>query len=92
MIKSFAHKGLARFFAYGEKARLNADLLPRLARMLDRLNGAAEARDMNLPGFAFHRLKGDRSQVCSVKVSGNWRLTFRFEGGDAYDVNLEDYH
>ncbi len=47
---------------------------------------------MDLPGYGFHRLKGTRSDTCSVKVSGNWRLTFRFEAGHAYDVNLEDYH
>jgi len=48
--------------------------------------------DMNLPGYRFHRLKGERRQTYSVTVSGNWRLTFRFEGADALDVNLEDYH
>lgn len=92
MIKSFAHKGLARFFWYEEKAGLSAQQLPRLARMLDRLNAATEPRDMNLPGFGFHRLKGSRKDTYSVTVSGNWRLTFRFESGHAYDVNLEDYH
>jgi proteic killer suppression protein len=92
MIKSFANKGLDRFFRYGEKGRLNANFLPRLERVLDRLNGAAEPRDMNLPGFAYHRLKGNRNDTYSVRISGNWRLTFRFDAGHAYDVNLEDYH
>ena len=92
MIKTFAHKGLERFFQYEEKRGLNARHLPRLARLLDRLQGAAEPRDMNLPGYALHRLKGDRKDIWSVKVSGNWRLTFRFEDGHAYDVGLEDYH
>ncbi|MBI1732638.1 MAG: type II toxin-antitoxin system RelE/ParE family toxin [Gammaproteobacteria bacterium] len=92
MIKAFAHKGLERFFRYGEKAGLSAEFLPRLERMLDRLNRVAEPRDMNLPGYAFHRLKGSRKDIYSVKIFGNWRLTFRFGAGHAYDVNLEDYH
>ena len=92
MIKTFAHKGLERFFRYGEKTGLSAQYLPRLARILDRLNGATEPRDMNLPGFAFHGLRGNRKGVYSVKVTGNWRLTFSFKSGHAHDVNLEDYH
>jgi proteic killer suppression protein len=47
---------------------------------------------MNLPGYRFHALKGDRAGTYAVAVSGNWRITFSFEGGDAYRVNLEDYH
>jgi proteic killer suppression protein len=92
MIKTFAHKGLERFFRYEEKRGLSTRHLPRLARLLDRLHAAAEPRDMNLPGYTLHRLKGDRKDIWSVKVSGNWRLTFRFENGHAHDVNLEDYH
>lgn len=92
MIKTFAHKGLERFFRYSEKAGLSAQQLPRLARLLDRLNGATEPRDMNLPGFGFHELRGNRKGTYSVKVSGNWRLTFRFKSAHAHDVNLEDYH
>jgi len=92
MIKTFSHKGLERFFRYDEKAGLDAQYLPRLGRLMDRLHGAAEPRDMNLPGYALHRLKGSRKDTWSVKVSGNWRLTFRFDAGHAYDVNLEDYH
>jgi toxin HigB-1 len=47
---------------------------------------------MNLPGLKFHRLKGDRKDTYAMTVTGNWRITFRFEGEDAVDVNLEDYH
>ena len=60
--------------------------------MLDRLDAAARPEDMNLPGWRFHALKGDRAGEYSVTVSGNWRLTFAFEGEDAVGVNLEDYH
>jgi len=51
-----------------------------------------ELRDMNLPGYRLHRLKGNRADTWSVTVSGNWRVTFTFEGENAFDVDLEDYH
>jgi proteic killer suppression protein len=92
MIKSFAHKGLERFFLRGDRAGLSALHLHRLARMLDRLDAVVSATDMNLPGWYLHRLKGARGDTWSVRISGNWRLTFRFHEGHAYDVNLEDYH
>lgn len=60
--------------------------------MLDRLDAAIRPEDMNLPGYRFHGLKGDRKGTYAVSVSGNWRITFRFEKGDAVDVDLEDYH
>lgn len=60
--------------------------------ILDRLDVVATVGDMNLPGLAFHALKGDRRGEFAVSVTGNWRITFRFSDGDAYDVNLEDYH
>ena len=47
---------------------------------------------MDLPGLQLHQLTGNRRGVWAVRVSGNWRLTFRFEDGEAVDVNLEDYH
>ncbi|GAB4156549.1 MAG: hypothetical protein Tsb0016_27900 [Sphingomonadales bacterium] len=59
---------------------------------MDRLDAANQAADMNLPGYRFHPLKGDRRGVYAVAVSGNWRLTFRFQDDDAWDVDLEDYH
>jgi len=60
--------------------------------MLDRLDAATKPEDMNLPGYKFHPLKGDRKGTYAVSVSGNWRLTFGFDGQDAVNVNLEDYH
>ncbi len=59
---------------------------------MDVLNAALVAQDMNLPGYRFHELRGDRRGTYSVTVSGNWRLTFKFQNGDAHDVDLEDYH
>jgi proteic killer suppression protein len=60
--------------------------------MLDRLDAVVRPEDMNLPGYKFHTLKGNRKGTYAVSVSGNWRITFRFADGDAVDVNLEDYH
>ncbi len=92
MIKTFAHKGLENFFSRALKKGINPQQADRILRILDRLEGVVTAADMNLPGYGFHKLTGDRKGTYSVKVSGNWRITFRFEGGNAFDVNLEDYH
>ncbi len=92
MIKTFAHKGLERFFLTGSKRGITAQHAARIARLLDRLEASAEAADMNLPGYRFHELTGKRKGTYSVTVSGNWRITFAFRQGNAYDVNLEDYH
>lgn len=92
MIRNFRHKGLDRFFKKSDRAGLNAKHVSRVDRMLDRLDAAVRAQDMNLPGYGFHELKGDRKGTYAVDVSGNWRITFRFKDGDAIDVNLEDYH
>ena len=92
MIKSFAHKGLERFFTKGDKIGINAQYGERINRVLDRLDNATEANDLNIAGFYFHALTGDKKGLYSVRVTGNWRITFRFENGDAHIVNLEDYH
>lgn len=92
MIKTFAHKGLEDFHGRSLKKGISPQYADRIRRILDRLEGATQATDMNLPGFGFHELTGDRAGTYSVKVSGNWRLTFRFESGNALAVSLEDYH
>jgi proteic killer suppression protein len=92
MIKSFAHKGLEEFFLTRSTKGIQAKHSARLETLLDRLDRAITARDMDAPGYALHSLKGDLAGLWSVKVSGNWRVTFRFEDGDAYIVNYLDYH
>lgn len=92
MIRSFAHKGLERFFLKGTKSGIQAKHATRLRLILGRLNASVAPEDMNLPGLALHQLTGDREGVWSVKVSGNWRITFRFVGEHAEVVNYEDYH
>jgi len=92
MIKSFAHKGLERFFTTGDKSGINPQYSERINRLLDRLDSAIDASDMNIAGFYFHALSGDKKALYSVRVSANWRITFKFEHGDVHIVNLEDYH
>jgi len=94
MIRSFRHKGLERFFRRGDYRGIPAQSGTRIERILDRLDAAMRPDDMNLPGYRFHRLKGDRSgtYAVTVTVTGNWRITFAFEGEDATGVDLEDYH
>ena len=92
VIRSFRHKGLGRFFTDSDRSGIDARQAARIQRLLDRLDAAVKPDDMNLPGYRFHRLKGDRAGFYAVSVSGNWRITFRFADGDAVDVNLEDYH
>ena len=92
MIKSFKHKGLEAFFTRGFTKRIRATHASRLRMQLAMLNVAEIISDMDKPGWQLHQLKGNRKHTWSIKVSGNWRLTFQFENGDAYIVNYEDYH
>ena len=92
MIRSFRHKGLGKYFATGSKAGIQGAHAERLTLILAALNAATAPSDMGLPGLRLHPLKGGRAGSWSVSVSGNWRITFRFEGKDALDVDYEDYH
>ena len=92
MIKSFTHKGLEEFFLTRSTKGIQAKHADRLDLLLDRLERAQIIQDMEYPGSGLHRLKGDKKDLWSVRVSGNWRVTFRFEDGDAYVVNYQDYH
>ena len=92
MIKSFKHKGIERFFRTGDTRGIQTQHAPRLNRLLDALDSAAEVEELNVPGWFLHHLKGEMKNLWSVRVSGNWRLTFVFRDGDAESVNLEDYH
>lgn len=92
MITSFKHKGLERFFTTGSKAGIQPNHAERLRLILGRLNASTDPKDMNLPGLDLHELRGNRKGTWSVKVSGNWRVTFTFVGKNAENVNYEDYH
>lgn len=92
MITSFAHKGLEKFFFTGIKAAIHAAHTQRLSAQLRQLDKSSNFEDMNLPGWGLHPLHGELKGHFSVKVSGNWRMTFKFEGADAVLVNYQDYH
>jgi proteic killer suppression protein len=92
MIQNFRHKGLKLLFESGISAGVNSQHVPRLRRILALLETAETLDDMDLAGLNLHELKGERKGTWSVKVSGNWRVTFKIKQGDAIDVDYEDYH
>jgi toxin HigB-1 len=92
VIKSFRHAGIERFFLTGSKAGIIPAHAEKLAYRLQTLDFARSAEDMDLPGWSLHKLTGDLKGHWAVKVSGNWRLTFTFEGKDAILVDYQDYH
>jgi toxin HigB-1 len=92
MIVSFRHKGLKLVYEKGDRRRLSAEHAEKIERILARLDEAKEPRNMDLPGFRLHPLKGALAGYWSVSVSGNWRIVFRFEGANVRDVDLVDYH
>ena len=92
MIKSFRHKGLKRFWETGSTKWIPARHAKRIRLILDAIDAATTLDDLRKPGFDLHELKGDRKGTWAITVSGNWRITFTFDSGNAYDVNYEDYH
>jgi proteic killer suppression protein len=92
MIRNFTHKGLERFFKKGDHRGIIAKSESRIERILDRLDAVVRPEDMNIPGYKFHGLGGNRKGTYAVAVTGNWRMTFGFDGEDAIDVDMEDYH
>ena len=92
MIRSIRHRGLKRFFEHDDRRKLRPDLVYKIALLLSRLDAAVTIDDMNVQSFGLHRLSGDLKGFWSVTVSRNWRIVFRFEEGDAFDVDFIDYH
>jgi len=92
MIKSFKHKGLQTFFETGSKKGIIPEHASKIARILDRLDASIAPSDMALPGYYLHHLSGLDKGTWSVRVSGNWRITFMFEDEDAILVDYKDYH
>ena len=92
MIRSFKDKALKRLFTRGETKGISAAIIPRVQRVLDALDGAESPHDVMLPGFHTHPLKGDRKGTWAITITRNQRVTFRFDGVDVTDVQLEDYH
>ena len=92
MIRSFRHKALKRLFEDDDRSKLSAHDVNKLQRILARLDSSSKPEDMSVPGFRLHPLKGDMKGFWAVTVRANWRVIFRFDGEDALDVDLVDYH
>ena len=92
MIKSFRHRGLKRFYERNDRSGIRPDLLGDVEDILGRLDQATSPQALNLPGYRLHSLKGELRGFRSVTIRANWRIVFRFEGEDAFDVELIDYH
>lgn len=92
MIRTLRHRGLKRLYERGDPSKVRADQAERIALALADLDDAAKPSDLDLPGYHLHPMKGDMKGFWSISISANWRIIFRFEEGDAYDVDLIDYH
>lgn len=92
MIGSITHKGLAALYHDDQTKGVKQSLVKRLRQIIALLATAGTVEDMNLPGLKFHQLKGNLAGFYAVSVSGNWRVIFRFEEGQAIEVDLIDYH
>ena len=92
MIRRFRHARLEKYFLGGTKSRIQAKHANRIRIVLARLHASTSPQDMNLPGLKLHELRGRWKGYWAVSVSGNWRITFKFDGKDAIDVDYEDYH
>jgi len=92
MIVSFKHKGLKRFFENDDRSGIQAKHAAKLHDILDQLDAAECAEDMNAPGYMLHLLEPRKNKIHAVRVSGNWRVTFRMNGGNVEIVDYLDYH
>ncbi|MDR3390505.1 MAG: type II toxin-antitoxin system RelE/ParE family toxin [Sulfuriferula sp.] len=92
MIKSFRHAGLKSFFETGSKAGIQPEQAPRLNRILGVLDASSVIEQVNMPGFKLHKLTGKLGSYWAVTVSGNWRVIFRFDKGEAELLDYLDYH
>lgn len=92
MIRTFKHRGLKRLNEDGDGRGIRPDLVDTVERILSVLDDANTAQALNIPRYHLHPLKGDLKGLWSVTVRSNWHIVFRFEGTDAFDVELIDYH
>jgi len=92
LIRSFKRRGLKRLYERDDRSGIRPDLLETVDRILTVLDSAVAAQALDVPRYRLHPLKGDMKGFWSVTVRANWRIVFRFEGNDAFDVELIDYH
>jgi proteic killer suppression protein len=92
VIRSFKHRGLKRLYERDDRSGIRPDLVDTVQEILTVLDDATTPQELDLPGYRLHPLKGDLKGFWPVTVRANWRIIFRFEGADAFDVELVDYH
>jgi len=92
VIRSFRSKALRNFWQKGKAGAVNPEWVRRIRLILSTMDAAESPTELDLPGLAFHALKGVRKGRFALTVSGNWRITFKWQGPDAVEVELEDYH
>lgn len=92
MIKTFRHAGLKRLFERGDASRIRPDLVEKVENVLSVLDAASRLQELDIPGYRLHPLKGDLKGYWAITVRANWRIIFRFESGNAFDVDFLDYH
>jgi proteic killer suppression protein len=92
MIRSFKHRGLKRLYERDDRSGTRPNFVDTVQEILTLLDDAASPQELDLPGYRLHPLKGDLKGFWSVTVRANWRIIFRFDGADAFDVELIDYH
>jgi len=92
MIRSFRHKGLKRLHEDDDARGSNTGHVEKLRRILGRLDIARVPQDLDLPGYRLHPLKGDLKGFWAVTVQANWRVVFKLENGQVFDVDYTDYH
>ena len=92
MIRSLKHRGLKQLYERDDRSGIRLDLVDTIQEILTVLDEATTPQALNLPGYRLHPLKGDLQGFWSVTVRANWRIMFRFEGTDVFDVELIDYH
>lgn len=92
MIRNIRHRGLKRLLLRGDASGVGSEYRDRIQDIPTLLNTAATPSDLNIPRYRLHQLRGDLKDYWSMTVSANWRIIFRIENGDIYDVDLVDYH
>jgi len=92
MIENFKHRGLKRFYEKGDSSAIGANMQKRITEILSILEAASTIDEANIPGYRLHSLSGAKKGFWSVRVTGNWRIIFRFEENKALDIDLIDYH
>ena len=92
MIETFRHRGLKRLYQHNDRSGIGSTMLRRVEEILSILDAAEAISELDIPGYLLHPLTGPLKGYWSVRVTGNWRIVFRFEDGAAWDVDLVDSH